>query len=162
MNKKLTTILVVLLGFTLITCEKDDICTDDTTPNLIIEFYKHGATTPTLKPVTKLKINVTNFSDLAFDGVSKISIPLKTSANETTFNFILNGSDTDASDDNLDVLKFSYTREEVFVSGACGYKTIYKNTDKNLTTDTDNWIKTITIIQPTIENEDETHVKIYF
>jgi hypothetical protein len=162
MNKKLTTILVVLLGFTLITCEKDDICTDDTTPNLIIEFYKQGVTTPTLKPVTKLKINVTNFSDLAFDGVSKISIPLKTSVNETTFNFTLNGSDTDTSDDNLDVLKFSYTREDEFVSGACGYKTNFYTLEKNLTTDADNWIKAITIIQPTIENEDETHIKIYF
>ncbi len=163
MNKKFKIfIFILVLSFIFITCEKDDICTDATTPNLIIEFYKFGAITPTKQPVTRLKINVTNYSDLVFDGVTKINIPLKTNTTETQFNFTLNGSNTNVADDNLDVLKFTYSKADIFVSGACGYKTNFYTLTKNLTTDADNWIKSIEIVNPTIENEKDTHVKIYF
>jgi hypothetical protein len=149
-------------------CEKDDICDENTptTPNLVIEFF--DITNPTvLKNVTNLQITATGSTDtLDFNAVSKVLLPLNISADSTTYKFVLNSTNT--AIDNQDNLQFSYSVEEIFVSRACGYKTIFTldATTPLLHTDAAMpdglWIQDITISEPIITSETETHVKIYF
>ena len=74
-------ILFLLLAvFSLLGCEKDDICAEGTpvTPRVIVEFYKF--VTPTvLENVTNLGlIEPTLSTGYSFTAVSKIQVPLKT------------------------------------------------------------------------------------
>jgi len=156
--------LSLLLANSFWGCEKDDICTEGTptTPNVVIEFYDalHPAN---LKAVTNLKVVATGYAEMKPTGGSKIKIPLKTNDITTSFDFIQNGGDTDTANDNTDVLTFNYTKEDVFISRACGFKTVFQLNDGTpLVSDGSNWISSITVSQPNIQNENETHIKIYF
>ncbi len=159
--------LLLLIGIFFSGCEKDDICdaATPTTPKVVIEFYDAVATT-TSKNVTNLKITATGFtSELKYNEVNKIKVPLKTFTDVAALNFTLNGSVDPTSDDNLDEIIFNYTRKTEYVSRACGYKTTFTLNPTNptiVTPDTNNWIQNIIVSQPNIENENETHVKIYF
>jgi hypothetical protein len=165
MNYKL--FLIILFTFTLSSCEKDDICAEGTpvTPRVIIEFYKF-ATPTVLENVTNLGIiEPTLSTGFSFTAVSKIQVPLKTTADITTLRFIQNGSDTDTTNDNIDVITFNYQRIDEYVSRACGFKTLFYFNETNpmvLTADGNNWIQNIVVTQPNIESENEVHVKIYF
>lgn len=167
--KKIFLLLVVV--FSLSGCEKDDICdaTTVTTPRLVIEFYDNNIATPTLKNVTGLNVIAQGYTTpITFNGVSKIQIPLKTTDDTTTFRFILNGSDSDPTNDNEDLLQFNYTRNNIFVSRACGYKTLFNLNDTNPiiqsepTTPDGIWMNTITIVKSNLESENEVHVQIRF
>lgn len=165
MNHKLFLFILLLVSFS--NCEKDDICAKGTpvTPRIIIEFY--DAAQPTVvKNVIQLGVIEPNLtSGLAFTGVSKIQVPLKTNQNSTILRFIQNGSDTNASNDNIDILTFNYQRVDEYVSRACGFKTLFYLNETNpitLTADSNNWIQNIQVQQINIENENEVHVKIYF
>ncbi|MFC4740667.1 DUF6452 family protein [Flavobacterium ponti] len=165
MKKYIITSLVIVLAVSFWNCEKDDICAQETptTPRLIIEFY--DAANPTeLKNVTNLGIAEPTFeTGYAFNAVSSITIPLRTNQDTTTLNFVLNGSDEDATNDLTDVVTFNYSRIETYISRACGYKTTFiLNDTDGLVIPTSNWISSYEIVQTNINNEDETHVKIYF
>ncbi|MQP23734.1 hypothetical protein GFJ94_01495 [Flavobacterium sp. LMO8] len=167
MKKLVFITLSLLLAVSFWNCEKDDICAEGTpvTPRLIIEFY--DATNPSvLKNITNLGIIEPTFTQgFPFNGVSKIQVPLRTTADITTLNFIQNGSDTDSANDNIDLITFNYERINEYVSRACGYKTLFYLNDINpieLTADGNNWIQNIEVMQPNIETENEVHVKIYF
>lgn len=160
-------LLIVLIAFSFSGCEKDDICdaTTPTTPRITIEFYDF-ANPLTLKNVTNLGVFspplTTGFSTNA---TSKISIPLNTATETTSYDFVQNGSDDITTNDNTDTVTFNYTTNTVYVSRACGYKKTFDLTNTNLdllTSDTNNWIKNIIITKPNIVNENETHIKIYF
>ena len=162
--------LLLLIAFAFSSCEKDDICdaATTTTPRLIVQFY--DISNPTiLKPVSNLGIIAPGFaSGLSFSGVSKIEVPLKTTEDNTTFSFIQNGADTDTTNDNNDIIQINYSRTNVFVSRACGYKTIFALNSLNGIVQTDAttpdglWIQGINIITSNIETENEIHVKLYF
>jgi hypothetical protein len=167
MKKIVFITLSLLLAVSFWNCEKDDICAEGTpvTPRVIIEFY--NAATPTvLENVTNLGvIEPTLSTGFSFTAVSKIQVPLKTTADITTLRFIQNGSDTDTTNDNIDVITFNYQRVDEYVSRACGFKTLFYLNETNpvvLTADGNNWIQNIVVTQPNIENENEVHVKIYF
>jgi Family of unknown function (DUF6452) len=159
--------LSFLLANSFWSCEKDDICTEGTptTPNLVIEFYD-AANPENLKTVANLGVVASGFSTgLSYNGVSKIKVPLRTNQDITTLQFIQNGSDTDTANDNSDILTFNYTRTDVFISRACGYKTVFQLLDNNpVLTDGDAslWISSLNVTQSNIQNENETHIKIYF
>lgn len=165
--KKISLILLVL-SVTFSSCEKDDICDSATatTPKLIIDFY--DKTNPTvIKSVTNLVVKeVGSTAVLAFNSVSKIQLPLKTSEDITKYSLILNSTVTATA--NEDFLQFNYTRQNIFVSRACGYKTIFTldATTPYIKTDTSNpnryWIQNITVATSNITTENETHIKIYF
>ncbi|MCB0432970.1 MAG: hypothetical protein KDD18_08165, partial [Mangrovimonas sp.] len=78
-----------------------------------------------------------------------------------------NGTPSDPDDDyvtgNEDIITITYNPEQVYVSRACGYKTIYKNVVVSVTNDGDNWIQLIQSVDDiqTVENEREAHFKIY-
>ncbi|NJM80828.1 MAG: hypothetical protein HC854_16675 [Flavobacterium sp.] len=62
-----------------------------------------------------------------------------------------------------DIITFNYTKEDIYISRACGFRTVFNLNDADpVITIVDDWIKDIEVIQPSIENENETHVKIYF
>ena len=161
-------VLLLLLTITFSSCEKDDICAEETTPRLVLEFY--DISNPSnLKNVLNLKIKgIGATEDLGrFNGVSKIVLPLDITQDSTKYSLILNS--TSLTLNNEDYLQFYYTRQNVFVSRACGYKTIFElnptptgviNTDA--ATPDGFWIQDINIITTNIETENETHIKIYF
>ena len=166
--KKIQLLLICLFTITFSSCEKDDICdaTTDTTPRLIVEFF--DILNPTVKKnVTNLAVKELNTStSLVFTGTSKIQIPLKTNQDLTKYSFIFNS--TDVAIKNEDFLLFNYSRQTVFVSRACGFKTNFNldSTTPFIKTETSipdgYWIQNVVIATSNITTEKETHVKIYF
>jgi Family of unknown function (DUF6452) len=177
---KLTKSIIVLLliVFTFWGCEKDDICeaTTSTTPRLVIRFYDIEKGTveknvKDLKVIGKGKTDGIIFSTLTTDAkyltsANTISIPLDTNNNVTEYSFILDFGD--ATLKNIDNLKFDYVRKTIFVSRACGFKTTFQlspttptHTDNDVTPD-GKWIKYISVEKSNLENENETHLKIFF
>lgn len=178
MKKILSLLLLVIV--TSSSCEKDDICDANTptTPRLVIEFY--NITSPsTLKNVTNLEV----IGDGKTEGIvfnsgsddskylangSRISIPLKTDANSTKYRFILNSGNTNPTLIDTDEVTFNYTRNDVFVSRACGFKTLFEFTPTKPFSQTavpvtkGKWMQEISIQKNNIDNENETHVKVYF
>jgi len=176
--KKIIAFLLVF-AFGLSSCEKDDICDANTptTPRLIISFY--DINNPTVKKrVTRLKVIGDGapegiiFNETALDDEKyltsgdSIGIPLKTDADTVTYKFILNFGNTNVSLVNTDEIKFNYTRQNVYVSRACGFKTIFRLDSQTPFVRTDPttdgfWMQQIDPINTNIEFEDETHIKVY-
>ena len=168
-------LLVLAIAFTFTSCEKDDICDANTitTSRLVISFYDINNPT-VLKSVSDLKIIGEGMTEgVPFDGStlingSTVSIPLKTDADATTFRFILNYGNSNPALVNEDNLKFNYSRANIFVSRACGFKTEYTldPTTPYIHTDAavadQKWIQYIAVKKSTINNENETHLEIYF
>ncbi|WP_291132969.1 DUF6452 family protein [Flavobacterium sp. UBA7682] len=165
--KKILALLLLAISFS--GCEKDDICVDETTPRLIIEFYD-DANPANLKNVTNLEVTEVGRADSLkiFSGVSVIELPLKNTADMTKYSLVLNSTSTIPGLPNDDYLEFNYTRENVFVSRACGYKTIFKLNNSNGFIPTDSealdspWILNHSIQTSNIETENDVHIKIYF
>ena len=85
----------------------------------------------------------------------------------TNTRFLLK-KDTDfddiADDDNFsnsDIIEISYTPEFVYVSRACGYKTVFNGAQISFDNDGENWIITTDVLNETIENENAAHIIIY-
>ena len=188
--------LILCIALLLFTCERDDICAEDipTTPRLLIEFFD-AADPETLKSVTRLSVyaealitdengNVTlpeqaNNATLLFNSNSNnIALPLivGNEGEETTTRYFfeldtnLRTEDDDPlTNSNIDILDITYTPDFIYVSRACGFKSIFTalnvtpNTDGD---DADEWIISTTLanttdLQITVENEDATHVQIF-
>jgi hypothetical protein len=168
MKKILFGLFTLLFALSFWNCEKDDICEEGTptTPKLIISFYDNTSPTNT-KNVTNLKVTADGVStSLNFNAVSKIELPLKTNADLVDYSLVFDSENTNVALQNEDKITINYSRKDIYISRACGFKTNFTlNANPNgmvLTPDTDNWIKEITIQKFTIENENETHVKIFF
>jgi len=168
-------LLLFIAAFSFSSCEKDDICDANTptTSRLVISFYDYTNST-LLKNVTNLKVIADGMTEaVVFDGSntangSTISIPLKTTENTTSYSFIFNSGNANPALVNEDKIKFDYARKEVFVSRACGYKTVFTLDPATPYTHTDAavpdllWIKYISVETSNIESENETHIKIFF
>jgi hypothetical protein len=168
-------LLVLAIAFSFSSCEKDDICDANTitTPRLVITFY--DVNNPSvLKNVTNLTIIGEGMTDgITYKGStlingSTVSIPLKTDVDATSFRFILNYGNSNPALVYEDNLLFNYSRATIFVSRACGFKTDYTldpitpyvHTASNVAVD--KWIQYIAVKNSTIDNENETHLEIYF
>ena len=165
--KKLLSIVVLCLF--LYGCEKDDICTPETptTPRLIIEFYSI-VNTSVLKEVANLEVKGEGASSVInFNLVSKIELLLKTNEDVTNYNFTIN-STSETPVFNVDKIEINYTRKDIYISRACGFKTYFSLNllnpiiQTNPADDSVLWIKNIEIIKNNIENEEDVHVKMYF
>jgi len=151
-------------------CQRDDICPESTliTPLLKIAFIEAepevaGDTIP--KIPTNLSVRAVGVdTDYPITvNTSEISIPLKTDADFTTYQFTLNtpaDSDT-TSEGNTDVINFTYARNESYINRACSFKVTYINLEAEKTPDTNNWIKRIRIDQSTVEDEKITNISIF-
>ncbi|RTZ01905.1 hypothetical protein EKM02_04760 [Flavobacterium sp. RSP49] len=172
---KKTFVLLLFFVFAFSSCEKDDICdaNTQTTPRLVIEFYDFSNPS-VLKNVTNLKVVGEGMTDgIVFNGLqttsaNKISIPLKTAKTSTSYSFTLNSGNPNSALVDKDNIQFKYTTQELFVSRACGYKTIFTLDPTNPYTHTDattanqKWIQFISVERSNIENENEIHIKIFF
>jgi hypothetical protein len=170
--KRILALLLITICFS--ACEKDDICAEETTPRLILEFY--DVTNPTVKKnISSLK--VTGFTTDAvpvplatplatFTGVSKIELPLRITEDVTKYKLILNSASP--VNMNEDILQFDYTRQNVYVSRACGFKTIFTLNSPIGVTRTDSntidgfWMQFINIQTTNIDTENEVHIKVFF
>ena len=173
MKKIILFLFVLALSFS--GCEKDDICDANTptTPRLVIGFYDF-LNPSVLKNVTDLKVigdgmpKGVLFNGAETTSANTISIPLKTVGTTTTYRLTLNSGNSNAALVDEDIIKFDYTTKEVFVSRACGYKSIFTLDPTTPYTHTDpiaanqKWIKFISVEKNNIENENETHIKIFF
>lgn len=160
-------ILFFLAVIVIASCEKDDICVEGDVPLLVIEFYDILDTT-VLKAVPLLRVvgegqTVTVNTVADRTALNKISIPLKTDVDETSFVLISNSATAEDGTEtgNIDAVNFSYSRNEAFLSRGCGFVVDFDNLNTTLTPDTDNWIKDIRIARAQIINSDTTHVKIF-
>jgi hypothetical protein len=164
--KKIIYLLFGIIFFA--SCEKDDICEAETatTPRIIIEFYD-TAPTPSLKKIANLKVIGEGMTDFyLFKDVSKIQLPLKTAFDITKYRFIINSDN--AATQNEDEIEFHYTRKDIFISRACGFKTLFYLDATSPFTKTDAsindgfWIQNIIVTTSNIETENETHINIFY
>lgn len=147
--KKLFGVLLVLI-IALISCENDDFCSEETTPELIISF--HDATDPDSKKELPLYVWAKDKDSLyELKIVDSILIPLNTA--NTNVEYLISTTNI------VDNIKLSYIVEDVFVSESCGFKSIFKNL--TLQENSTNWIQSVEITNAVIENETNAHVKIY-
>ncbi|MBC3847783.1 hypothetical protein H8K90_15400 [Winogradskyella echinorum] len=172
--------LIALLN--LQNCERDDICAESTitTPRLLIEFYDIESPDD-LKSVPRLTVygeglvvEPTEDSDTTIVynvNVSAAELPLKiepeAGEERTTTRFVLEKDtnlrlDTDdTTNSNIDILEITYLSEEIYVSRACGYRSIFNELEMSFDNDGDTWISSITVDETQIENENTVHVRIF-
>lgn len=175
--------LLLIIAFTLPGCEKDDICdgNQNTTPRLVISFYD-AANRQILKKVTNLRVtaegqdeSIVFFTTAIGDGryrtsESTIKIPLNVSVDAVKFYFTNN--DGNETFTNTDTLQFNYSRQNIYISRACGYSIFYQLNqsdespayilNNNSPDGPDAWIKDIDVENYSLISENETHLKIYF
>jgi hypothetical protein len=183
---KMKKILVVLLliPFFFASCEKDDICDPltPTTPRLVLQFFDKNNISLT-RATTNLKIigyGMTDENYLPTDSDDTtwndtlVYLPLKANQNATNtkYKLILNAEDGDLTNDRTDTLEINYKKRDVYISRACGFKTLYDlfgdplqppfilNETAGATAG--NWINDIQVLQSQINDENEVHIKIFF
>ncbi len=165
MKKLKFTVLLFIVFLGINACEKDDICVDGNTPLMVIRFYDNNTDDDTLKAPPNLRVrgqiaNDTLGSIIPNTAADSIQLPLRIEALSTIFSLTTNAT-ADVLNDNEDIITFTYTTKEVFISRACGFIANYESLSQTLTADTNNWIKRIEISNDTIENQNAAHVKIY-
>ncbi|MDO9038138.1 MAG: DUF6452 family protein [Lutibacter sp.] len=144
-------ILLFILSFTLINCEKDDICIETTTPKLIVVFYNNEIP-GTKKSVTSLTVSADGKGNIYENkSLDSIAIPLDLTQNSTLY-ILKSGA-------IIDSINFTYDRKDVFVSRSCGYKTIFENF--KVESRSAHWIKNDTIKNTIIDNETAAHLTIF-
>jgi hypothetical protein len=186
---------ILFLAILFLGCERDDICAEGTptTPRLLVEFFD---ATDTDIPKTAVRLSVYAVNLVTDENTGVISFPEV--ANETTLVFNSNTdaielpliignegeeittryffeTDTNlridgdtSTNSNIDILEIKYTPDFIYVSRACGFKSIF-----NMLTATDNpgddsidWIQNTVLANTTetsitVENEEATHVQIF-
>lgn len=178
--------LILIVGLTLCSCERDDICAEDTstTPRLLVEFFD-VLEQDNLKNVPNLTVygegltedpEAANSKTLIFNTSSNaVALPLiiGTEGEEVTTRFVMERRtdlrlDEDAStSSNIDIIEITYIPEFEFVSRACGYKSVFTDLKVRIVPDSDNWIIAVTFPNNTnntdnitVANEDATHVNL--
>tara|TARA_B100000809_G_scaffold266760_1_gene331258 strand:+ start:4764 stop:5213 length:450 start_codon:yes stop_codon:yes gene_type:complete len=147
--KKYLIVLAILL-YTFTSCEDDDFCYEETTPRLIFGFYdKDSPTTKKALPIYVWADSKDSIYQLAT--VDSILVPLDTQKTSTLYKI--------ASTNIIDEFNFNYTVSDKYISESCGYIAIFN--DFSLKSHTSNWIDRVDITVTKVENETQTHVKIY-
>lgn len=162
-------------------CEKDDICIEETpkTPLLFIEFYDvENPTTP--KAVNNLEVRAeafltdTTHVPLRFNNVTFIKIPLDVTQNSTTYYFTINAGNQNPNLVNTDKLVFTYNRSDIYISRACGFKTFFdfnvlqpiqiEEVGAEWTTPTAPgiWILSQLLTNTQVQADDEAHLNLFF
>jgi len=171
-------IALLLLCLTITNCEKDDICSNETstTARLYMQFY-NNINPDSRKNVFNFRVqgvgNDEVLEDYNVQTASEVYLPLKTTENSTQFklhnNYAIddNGTPDDETDDfitgNEDIITISYATKLEYVSRACGYKTVFENVTVTIEDDGDKWIdfiQTTTDNEP-ISNETEAHFNLF-
>lgn len=163
--KRIWFVGLCVFGFS--ACEKDDICAggESVTPNVVVNLYDR-LNPDELKQAAKIAIISNGFNDsIFFKNRSKIELPLQINTNETIWDIILYiPTVTNDTIFKKDQLKFIYTPEALYVSKACGYKTIFHNFNatKTVNTSGDSWIQSIYKVTNEISNNDNAHIQLFY
>lgn len=178
--KKIIAFLLIL-GFASSSCEPDDICDPNTptTPRMLIQFYEFK--NPSVKKnVRNLKVigegmtegvvlTPTATGDAKYlTNQNSILLPLTTEADIVKYKFILEYDNVNPLITNTDNLEFKYSRENIYVSRACGFKTNFNldpispliHTDASIADG--KWMQYISVAKNNIANENEIIIKIFF
>lgn len=153
-------VLLLLFIIIIASCERDDICIDAVTPNLVVKFYDKDNPTE-VKAVTdvvmKIKLNDGD-RELTITNDTIAKIPILVTQDVTSYTLTKTFEDKTTK---IDSFNLNYTREEVFVGRSCGYKMIFN--DISLSNIVNNWANSL-VLESTIqkiENESTAHIKIY-
>ena len=172
MKKIVIALLLIAIPIIYWSCEKDDICTEDTTPKMVVTFYDND--NPSVpKQFVKLQVVLdgnayNNPNKLVFTNLDSIGIPLRPNAASTKYHLFLTYVVLNDTIITNDIVEFKYSKEDLFVSRACGYKSNFRlSPDPIVPTDSigtpqNPWIKNITVINREIINETAAHVKILY
>lgn len=148
-------ILIFLFIISITSCERDDICIDEITPNFTIRFYDSENPTE-FKSVAGLKVKLLNTTiDTILVSGDSIQLPILNSIDTTVYS--LTNSDN-TSEISTDFITLIYDSNEVFVGRSCGFKSVYDNV---IYENTENWINDFQIVTESIQNETAAHVKIF-
>ncbi|TBN06770.1 hypothetical protein EYD45_02480 [Hyunsoonleella flava] len=179
--KKVSLLILMLVVVGNYSCERDDLCPEatQTTARLVIEAFDVSLPEDS-KNIFGLRIEGINENGEG-NGVlenynvvtsSELILPLRTDAEVTQYKLHRdyaindNGTPDDTSDDfeegNEDIITITYIPEDVFVSRACGFKTVFNNVQIRIDVDDvddDEWIRSITTENDNqiVENEAEAH-----
>lgn len=149
-------------------CEKDDICVDGDTPQLVITFFDY-AQPETARTVNRLRViglgqgtPVNTFSDRS--NRDSIGLPLRADQTRTGFVFIVDSADDADGNEtgNRDTLYFDYETRSAYISRACGFVPNFDGLSASLVPDAGIWIDSVEIRQTTLENSSNAHVSIYY
>ncbi|MRH99053.1 hypothetical protein GH721_00785 [Kriegella sp. EG-1] len=143
-------VLAVIIFFS--GCEKDDICIDAATPQLIVRFYDFFDTTA-LKEVSELKVQGvvgdSVYAVIANISTTEIQLPLRADTVTTSFLITRNLDPEDETTADIDTLTFKYSLVPEYKSRACGYVINFENIVGVIPTE-NNWMKGIEIVNPTL------------
>lgn len=157
--------LVILTG-----CEPDDICSESTptTPRFVITFFDindvdNSNTVGGLYAVGLDNLgNEISISGETVQSRAEIKLPLNGTQNQTRFKLYKNYDVVDGvTQGNPDIITVAYTTQSVYVSRACGYKNTYSIQGISIENDNELWMISAEILSNNVNNENETHVKIY-
>jgi len=160
-------LVLILMAFVIQwSCERDEICLEEITPKLIIRFYNENNPNE-LKSVLGLTVKIEGIEgdytdETISDFTDSIAIPIPVTENKTNFILIIPTNDQDISI-NPDTLTLVYSQEDIFISRACGYKTVYNEAAASIVQDDDNWMKYLDTKTDAFQviDENTAHVKIY-
>lgn len=159
-------ILLLFLVFAFKGCTRDDLCPEGTatTPKLVI-IFKNSANTDFRKKVEDLSIE-TDYENsvlvLARIATDSIAIPLNTTSDTTKYRFIRNRGSVDNPEKNVDQVTFIYSRKDLYVNRACGFKTQFDGLITVLEDEgSESWIKDFTINRDTIIDENKAHLTFF-
>lgn len=163
--KRIALVFIIFCGIIFFSgCEKDDICVDAVTPQLVIRFYDQFDTAM-LKEVSDLKVQgildgiefpiITNVSS------TEIKVPLRADGTVTSFLITRNLDPTDETTADIDALILNYELNPQYESRACGFIMNFNNIQGTIPT-INNWMKGIEVVTPTlIINDTIANVKIF-
>ena len=160
-----------LLPF-LLTCESDDICGDaiPTTPRAIIRFYNINDPDNTKQVRNLTVVGVGRTDSIVFNSTTdSIVLPLKQGpANVELNNKLLLNKDSEydidtntGTNSNPDTINLINLPKLKYVSRACGYRSIYEVKEFTISSDDDNWMYNYQIMNTTIDDETEAHIRVY-
>tara|TARA_B100000575_G_C22981758_1_gene566462 strand:- start:240 stop:761 length:522 start_codon:yes stop_codon:yes gene_type:complete len=171
MNKYLVLFLIIL---TIYNCESDDICPESTltTPRLVVTFYDED-NPEERKNIESLGVYIVKNNELMLiseiNGINtdSIAIPLRDDESVSNFKFYKDFS-VDISEIPSGLpnhVYFDYEINETFISRACGFINNYNLSlaipyDPLDTPGFTNWISEVIILNDSVTNENQSHVKI--
>jgi hypothetical protein len=151
----------LLAIFTLLKCEKDDICTSDIegTPRLIIKFVDYENLTINKEPEGFSIRSISNEKFIQNNSNDSLLISLDPNKEFSQYEFIINSG---SENQNIDTVQINYLREDIYINKACGFKSsfIFNSTPFLIISNGDNWIKSYKVLKDTINNEIQAHLAI--
>lgn len=163
--KRIALVFIIFCGIIFFSgCEKDDICVDAVTPQLVIRFYDQFDTAM-LKEVSDLKVqgilNGIEFPVITNISSTEIMVPLRADATSSSFVITRNLTPEDSTTANIDTLTFMYELNEQYKSRACGFVMNFDNIIGAISTQ-NNWMTGIEVVTPSlIINDTIANVKIF-